>query len=324
MLKQCLTAALLMFALASSAMAQDNSTFRVTLLGTGTPNPNPDRFGPSTLVQAGNLNLLFDAGRGNTIRLWQLKVPLGSLDEVFLTHYHSDHVNGLADLWMTGWLPPVYAGRKQPFNITGPTGLQALTDGLVSAFENNAKVRIADEKLPPEANRFNVTEFDEQVGGVVYEKNGVRVTAFSNLHGDLIHPSVGYRIDYQGKSVVISGDTRKSKTVVEHSRGVDLLIHEVAAARPELLEALQRLQPIMNHHTTPQEAGEVFSEARPKMAAFTHFVLLANKDYPPMTPAETETATRETYDGPLAMGQDLMAFDLSGDKVRVIPWNSDR
>lgn len=317
MKKGALLALSLMVSWSSAVFAAD---MRVTLLGTGTPNPTLDRFGPSTLVQAGGLNLLFDAGRGNTVRLWQLKVPLGKIDQVFLTHFHSDHVNGLSDLWMTGWLPPVYAGRKTPLGITGPTGLKALTDGLTAAFANNTAVRIADERLPAEGARFAVTEFAE-TGGVVFDRDGVRVTAFANQHGEAIHPSVGYRIDFDGKSVVISGDTRKSDAVIEQSKGVDLLVHEVAAARPELLAENPHLQPIYDHHTSPSAAGDVFAAARPKMAVYTHYVLLANSKHPPMKPDDILKETRTTYDGPLTLGEDLMAFEIA-DAVKVIPWET--
>jgi ribonuclease Z len=316
-------ASLLVSCVLSTAWAQvGGDVFKVTLLGTGTPNPSPDRFGPSTLVQAGNLNLMFDAGRGNPVRLWQLKVPMGHIDQVFLTHYHSDHVNGLADLWMTGWLAPVYANRKGPLGITGPTGLKTLTDGLEAAFINNTKVRIADEKLSPEAIRFAVTEFAEGEA-VVFERDGVQVSAFRNDHGELIHPSVGYRVDYRGRSVVISGDTRKSDELIKHAKGVDLLVHEVAAARPELLKADPALQPIMDHHTSPREAGEVFSATKPKLAVFTHYVLLANAKFPPMSMDDIRNETRQTYDGPLALGDDLMAFEIT-DTVKVVPWSGPK
>jgi ribonuclease Z len=291
---------------------------KVTLLGTGTPNPSPDRFGPSTLVQANGQNLLFDAGRGNTIRLWQLKVPLGKVHDVFLTHFHSDHLNGLSDLWMTGWLGPVYANRKVPLSLYGPIGTKNLASGLEQAFINNTEVRIVDENLPSEAIKINAKEFDEGEG-VVYQKDGVRVTSFKNDHGAEIHPSVGYKIQYKGKSVVISGDTRKSDVVIKQATGVDLLIHEVAAARGGLVKKMPHIQPILDHHTTPIEAGEVFSAAKPKLAVYSHFVLLASKDFPRMTAKEVESMTRETYRGPLAMGEDLMSFEI-GETVKIVPW----
>ena len=100
--------------------------FRVTLLGTGVPTPRPDRFGPSTLIEAGNQKLLIDAGRGVTIRLYQLEVPIGRIDAVLLTHYHSDHTVGIPDLWLTGWLQAHFGTRTQPFRVIGPTGAKTL------------------------------------------------------------------------------------------------------------------------------------------------------------------------------------------------------
>src|SRR5215469_11900801 len=95
--------------------------FQVTLLGTSTPNPLADRFGPSTLVEAGNEKLVFDCGRGCTIRLWQLRVPLGTV-KLFITHLHSDHTVGIPDLWLTGFLPQPYGTRKEAFRVWGPKG----------------------------------------------------------------------------------------------------------------------------------------------------------------------------------------------------------
>src|SRR6266581_5277191 len=98
------------------------SDFRVTLLGTGTPIPSKDRFGPCTLVEAGDQKLLIDAGRGATIRLSQLNIPIGSIDALFLTHFHSDHTVGIPDLWLTGWLSSYFAARRRTFHVIGPTG----------------------------------------------------------------------------------------------------------------------------------------------------------------------------------------------------------
>jgi ribonuclease Z len=298
--------------------AKEPSRMTVVLLGTGTPNPSPDRFGPATLVQAGNLNLLFDTGRGVTVRLWQLGIPLGRIDQVFLTHFHSDHTNGLPDLWLTGWLSTAYAGRKTSLNISGPTGVKALTAGLEKAYADDIRMRLADEKLPPEAIGFNVKEFPEG-DGVVFERDGVTVTSFKNFHGEHIHPSVGYRVDYMGRSVLISGDTRFSDNTIKYGKGVDLLIHEVASGKPELLKENPNLLPILEHHTTPQEAGRIFTDTKPKLAVYSHLVFLANKKFPAMTVEDLRRATRETYDGPLQIGEDLMRFDIA-DKVSVVPW----
>lgn len=291
------------------------SDFRVTLLGSGTPVPEPARLGPATLVEAGGQKLLFDAGRGATVRLFQLRVPLRDVGPLFLTHFHSDHTVGIPDVWLSGWLGGPWARRTTPFRVTGPTGTKDLMANLERAYAADIKIRMADENYPAEGIRVIAEEFP--MGGVVYEKDGVRVTAFEVDHGDLIKPSYGYRIDYDGRAVVISGDTRFDKNVIKHGTGVDLLIHEVAAVRPELLKDAQ-VQRVMAHHTSPQEAGRVFQLARPKLAVYTHLVLLARPGVPAVTAEELVAQTRATYDGPLVVGEDLMAFDVGKAGVEII------
>jgi len=289
----------------------DRADFRVTLLGTGTPIPVSDRFGPSTLVEAGDQKLLIDAGRGASIRLHQLAVPIGRLDALFLTHYHSDHTVGIPDLWLTGWLQSYFGTRTAPLCVIGPEGAKILMTHLERAYALDVSIRIEDEKLPPRGAAISVEEFSAD--GVVYDRNGVRVIAFEVDHGDAIKPAYGYRIEYDGRAVVISGDTRFNQNVIKYGAGADLLIHEVAIAPPALL-AEPFIQRIMAHHTTATEAGRVFAQARPKLAAYTHLVFLASAQIPPATVDDLVAETRRTYDGPLVAGEDLMQFAI-GEEV---------
>jgi ribonuclease Z len=258
-------------ALSMEPAAQAQTGFRVTLLGTASPQPRSDRFGPSTLVQAGDQTVLIDAGRGVPIRLRQLGVQLGKVDVLFLTHFHSDHTSGIPDLWLTGWLATPYAQRNAPFHVIGPVGAKNLMAGLEQAYALDIKIRLEDEKLPPDGIKTRVDEFERD--GIVYEKNGVKVIAFEVEHGPAIKPAYGYRIEYAGRAVTISGDTKYDENVVKYGTGVDLLIHEVASARPELIEKSIAVQRILAHHTTPAQAGRVFAQAKPKLAAYTHIVL---------------------------------------------------
>ncbi len=294
---------------ASSAVADDE--FRVTLLGTGDPIPRTDRFGPSTLVEAGGQRLLFDVGRGATQRLVQLGIPLRDVDAVFLTHFHSDHVSGLPDLWMTGWLPPPFGRRSEPFEVWGPSGTRSLLDHLGQAFEANSKIRIPDELLPPAGIELLAHEFDQD--GVVYEQAGVRVTAFAVNHGELIKPAYGYRVDYDGRAVVISGDTRFDKNLIAAANGADLIIHEVALASDELLASSEQFRRIVAHHTTPEEAGIVFTQVAPKLAVYTHLVMLSGPGIPQAPLTSLLSRTRSTYDGPLVIGEDLMSFIIDDE-----------
>lgn len=299
--------------LVSTAESPAQSGFKVTLLGTASPSPRPNRFGPSTLVEAGDQKLLFDAGRGVPIRMWQIKLPMGKLNALFLTHFHSDHVSGIPDLWLTGWLGPEFGRRAAPFRVIGPVGTKALMENIEKAFSADVKIRLEDEKLPPAGIAVAAEEFDHD--GVVYEQNGVKVTAFEVDHGAAIKPAYGYRIDYNGHSVVLSGDTRYNENVVKYGTGSDLLIHEVGSARKELMVNLFA-QRIIAHHTTPTEAGQVFSRAKPKLAVFTHIVLLSGATIPEPTLDDVVAETRQTYDGPLEVGDDLMSFEI-GDTVTV-------
>ena len=310
--------ALLLCTVGNAARAQTGaeSDFTVTLLGTGMPVPQPDRSGPATLVEAGGRKLLFDAGRGVTVRLFQLGVPLREVGPLFLTHFHSDHTVGIPDIWLSGWLGGPWARRSTPFRVIGPTGTQDLMANLERAYAADIRIRLADEKYPPEGIRVIAEEF--AAGGVVYDEGGVRVTAFEVDHGDLIKPAYGYRVDYAGRSVVISGDTRFNQNVIRYGTGADLLVHEVAAVRPELLKDRQ-VQRVMAHHTSPQEAGRVFQLAHPRLAVYTHLVLLARPRVSPVTTDELIAQTRETYDGPLVVGEDLMTFKVGRTGVEVVP-----
>jgi len=137
----------------------------VTLLGTGSPIPAPDRFGNSTLIEAAGLRLVFDIGRGAPIRLWQKQIPLGTINAHFLTHLHSDHVNGLPDLWLSGWIQTPFGSRKTPFVIFGPAGTEALMAHLWDAYAEDRRIRLADEMNPIEGIEYEAHDVDP---GAVY------------------------------------------------------------------------------------------------------------------------------------------------------------
>ncbi len=289
------------------------SDFKVTLLGTGTPIPVPGRFGPSTLIQAGGKTLLFDAGRGATIRLYQLGVPIGAVETVFVTHFHSDHTVGIPDVWLTGWLESHFGTRKKPLRVVGPRGAQVLMRSLEQAYAADIAIRVADEQLPETGIAVDVEEFD--LDGVVYNEDGVCVIAFEVDHGDVIKPAYGYRIEYGGRAVVISGDTRPNENVVRYGKDADLLLHEVAIVRPALASE-PYIQRILAHHTTAREAGVIFARTKPKLAAFTHLVFLASDTVPAASIDDLVAQTREAFDGSLIVGEDLMSFVI-GDGVEV-------
>ncbi|MEJ8846235.1 MBL fold metallo-hydrolase [Variovorax rhizosphaerae] len=297
-------------AFACAAVTAHSAPLNVTLLGTGSPVPSNVRFSQSILVEAGKEKLVFDLGRGVTIRLAQLNIPFKDVTASFITHFHSDHLVGLPDLWLTGWLPTPFASRSTPMVIYGPKGTEAMTKNLTAAFAEDIRTRIADEKLPPAGIAFDAHDI---AAGVVYERNGVKVTAFPTHHGDLIEHNFGYKIEYEGKKVVISSDTTYDERIAAQAKGADLLIHEVADIDPELLKAYPRFKEIAAHHTTPEEAGRIFSLARPKVAAFTHIIVLKANAPLDIPPTEVLARTRTTYDGPLVLGEDLTRFEIDAE-----------
>ena len=301
--------------LVMSSVAAQSPQLRVTLLGTGTPLPRADRLGPSTLVEAGREKLLFDCGRGCAIRLFERRIPLRDV-RLFLTHLHSDHVTGVPDLWLTGWLPApaLHAGgsadNRSPLWVRGPVGTNQLMAGLRQAFGVDITMRTAQERLPPLA--ADVAEIEP---GIVFENAGVRVTAFAVDHGEFLKPAFGYRVDYQGRSVVISGDTRYSENLIAHASGADVIVHEVAMATPAIANT-PAAKEILSVHTSPREAGRIFAATKPRLAVYTHFGVAGGIGAAAPTMADFIDATRETYSGALEAGEDLMTITI-GDTIAV-------
>jgi len=296
--------------LASTAVASAEP-IKVTLLGTGVPTPRPSSFSASTLVEAGSEKLLFDLGRGSTMQLYKLKIPLGAITANFITHMHSDHLVGLPDMWLTGWLATPWASRKGPMKLYGPNGTVAMTENLTKAFAEDIRIRIDDEHLDPAAIAFAATDIEP---GRVYDSNGVKVTAIEVNHGDKIKPSFGYVIEYDGHKVVLSGDTKYDERIARAAEGADLLIHEVAVIEPELLVRNPVYKDIGAHHTSPEEAGRIFASARPKLAVYSHIVFGTVKPAPDIPEEPLILRTRTEYKGPLLVGRDMMSFRI-GDTV---------
>jgi ribonuclease Z len=283
-----------------------SDSLKVVLLGTGGGPPvNLQQYGASTLVEAAGRRFLFDCGRGATLRLVQGGVPVGSITRVFLTHLHSDHVLQLPDLLLAGWA----AGRRAvPLAVWGPAGTRAMMDHLQQAFAFDIHMRRdVDEHLP--AAGITVVSHEVTADGVVFSEDGVTVTAFLVDHGP-VQPAFGYRVEYRGRSVVLSGDTRVSENLVRHAQGADVLVHEVidpeaVRNRPGLSTAIA--DAIIAHHTTPQQAGEVFRRVAPRLAVYSHA---------PNT-ERVLAQTRAVYTGPLQGAEDLLTI-LIGAQIEVV------
>ena len=282
--------------------ATDN--LRIILLGSGVgPRVDLKQFGPSILIEAGKQRLLFDCGRGATLRMAQLGVPHGSISRLFLTHLHSDHVIQIPDLLLTGW---VGGGRKIPLEVWGPKGTIDMMDHIQKAFDFDIHMRRdIDEKAVADGIKVFSHDINE---GIVFDKEGIKVTAFLVDHSP-VEPAFGYRIDYRGHSVVLSGDTRVSENLVRFSQGVDVLVHEVLDAQTVngwFPNNPQIVQSILSKHTTPEQAGEIFTRVKPRLAVYSH---APNAEH-------VITQTRKTYSGPLQGAEDLLTIDI-GEKIAI-------
>ena len=189
-----------------------------------------------------------------------------------------------------------------------------MTRGLATPFAWDLDRRSRGEGIPVAGASFDAHDVQP---GVVFERNGVRVTAFTVDHGGLLQPAYGYRVDYRGRSVVVSGDTRPIESLITASAGVDVLVHEVIAAPAALLEKSATARRIVGFHTLPEDAGRIFARVRPRLAVYSHVVLLTTDPaFPQPSATELVPRTRSTYDGPLEVGEDLMAIDI-GREIRV-------
>jgi len=261
---------------------------RVTLLGTGTPNLKDDQWGPSTLVQTGGTSLLFDCGRGTLLRIKQAGVNPEQISKVFLTHLHSDHIVGLPDLWLTGW----GMGRDAPLRLWGPKGTASVASHLMEAFSADVRGRQGPpQSLPGHLAEIEATEVQE---GVVYAENGAKVTCFSVDHGSF-KPAFGFRVDCDGCSVVLSGDTRYSENLVKYSRGADVLVHDAWMA----VEGSVALELV----ASPEEAAKAFNHTKPRLAVVSHY----------NTEEGLAERIRAAYHGELVLGKDLMRIEVGSD-----------
>jgi ribonuclease Z len=292
--------------------------------GTGSPLPDRERAGPCTAVVAGGRLFIFDAGEGATETMALMGLPVAHVEAVFLTHFHSDHIDGLGGMAVQRWAT---AASTAPLSLYGGEGVERLANGLREAYALDSTYRIAHHGatvVPPGGEGYTAHPFaiaDGQESAVVYEEGGVRITAFVVDHGP-VRPAFGYRVDYKNRSLVISGDASPSPSLVRAAQNADLLIHE--ALSPELVGIMegglrerglagvaQIFHDIPDYHTAPAAAAEMATEANVGALALTHLI-------PPLPVSIMEGPflgdARKRYDGPLWIMRDgdLIILPASG------------
>jgi ribonuclease Z len=300
--------------MAADPLAGFPDGLHVLLCGAGGPLPDPVRSGPCVAVVAGRTVVLVDAGTGAARNLGRMQLPPGIVEAVFLTHFHSDHIDGLGELATLAWAG---SARQTPLPVFGPTGVDEVVAGFVGAYRQDVGYRIAhhgEETVPPSGAGLNARSFPEPAPGeapVVFEKDGLRMTTFVVDH-EPVRPAVGYRFEYGGRSVLVSGDTSKSANLEAQAKGVDLLVHEALAAHlvarmNAAAKAAGRANmakitsDIPDYHATPVEAAEIAAAAGAKHLLFYHVV-------PPLPLPGLDKAWLEgvadAYDGGVTLGRD--------------------
>lgn len=276
-------------------------TITITLLGTGSPMPSPDRAGPATLVSAGTEHYLVDAGRGVLMRLAAAGLGAGQLTAVLLTHLHSDHITDLNDVITTRW---VMTFEPTPLVIVGPVGTRAVVDHLLGSLAPDIAYRIAhhdDLDYDPPVEVIEVSDGEVDLHGAT------RISCAPTDHRP-VEPSVGFRFDHEGAAVVAAGDTVPCAGLDRLTLGADALVHTVI--RKDIIGTLpfQRIKDTLDYHSSPEEAAQTARRARVGTLVLTHYV-------PPIPPGgedQWRSLAAAHFDGVIELGPDLHRVVVDG------------
>ena len=280
---------------------QAHDSIRVVMLGTGSPVPDPQAFGPATAIILGTRVFLVDAGAGVTRQLAAAGFPrIKEVEATFLTHLHSDHTLGYPDLVFTTWI----MGRRSPLVVFGPSGLKRMTARLLDAWREDIDLRI--NGLERETRQWLAVDPREIDGGLIFDEGGIRVTAVPVRHAEWKH-AFGYRFDSPGRSITISGDAAPSESLVAAAKGTDVLIHEVyieSRLKPENRPGGERWPDYMRAaHTSNVEVGRMAARIQPSLLVLHHVLRLGGTD------AELLDGIRAGgYTGKVVIAKDLDVF----------------
>lgn len=299
-------------------LASLDDGLHVGLCGTGSPMPNPQRAGPCNVVVAGSQVFVVDMGETGNRNLNLMGVSAGDVDALLLTHFHSDHIDGIGPLLLYHW---TRSASTAPLPIYGPEGVEQVVAGFNAAYALDHTYRIAHhgETVVPSSGggaeaRPVAIKGDS---AIILQGGGLTVRAFKVDH-DPIKPAVGYRFDYKGRAVCISGDAAKSAKLIATCKGADLIVHD--ALQPRMLEDIEAafaaqgnantakiFHDIQDYHATPEQAAESAQEAGARMLVLSHLVPPVPMDY--LYPAFLGGAP-ERFDGSIVVGEDGMLFSL--------------
>lgn len=274
---------------------------RIVLLGTGTPNADPDRFGPSLAIVVNGTPYLVDCGAGvvrraaAAYRAGVAALNVANLTHLFVTHLHSDHTVGYPDLIFSPWV----LGREEPLMVYGPVGIAAMTDHLLQAYQEDIRIRI--EGLEPANAVGYKVDVHEIKPGIIYTDENVTVRAFRVKHGSWVH-AFGFRFETPDRTIVISGDTAPCPSLMENAKGCDVLIHEVYSqagfeARPP---AWRRYH--SSFHTSSVELAQIAGQIKPGLLILYHQLFWGT------TEKQLLREIRRVYKGAVVSGRDLEIY----------------
>jgi ribonuclease BN (tRNA processing enzyme) len=283
---------------------------RIVLLGTGTPSPDPERSGPATAIVVNGTPYLIDFGPGVVRRIAAASqqgvegLTVVNVRVAFLTHLHSDHTAGYADLILTPWS----VGRSQPLEVYGPKGLKHMTDHILEAYREDIALRRADNRVlgvPEQAEGYKV-HAREITPGIVYKDRNVTVKAFLVNHGD-VSKAFGYRIETPDRTIVISGDAAPSQSLIDSCNGCDLLIHEAYSMMTYNAVSPSYQEYRRKHHTSSREVAEIAKKTRPGLLILYHRANPGGVGRPNPEQVLLEEV-RQLYEGKVVIGHDLDVF----------------
>ncbi len=271
----------------------------VTLLGTGSPMVDPNRAGPSTLVRTGDQTFLVDCGRGALMRAAAAGVGAANITALLLTHLHSDHITDLSDVITTRW---VTTFTRSPLRVIGPPGTAAVVDATLDALAPDISYRIAhhaDITEPPTVEVEEVTE------GVVWALDGVHISVAPTDHRP-VEPTIGFRVEFEGASVVLAGDTVPCASLDALCAGAGALVHTVI--RKDLVEQMpvQRIRDILDYHSSVEEAAATAERAGVGILILTHYV-------PGIAPGQEDdwrALAASAFSRQIELGDDLLRVEV--------------
>jgi ribonuclease Z len=271
----------------------------ITLTGTGSPMVDPNRAGPSTLVAAGGQNFLVDCGRGVLMRAAAAGVGAANLNALLLTHLHSDHITDLSDVITTRWVTTFV---PTPLPIIGPPGTKAVVEATLAALAPDISYRIAHHADITEPPSLQVHEYS---AGQVWDAGGVRITVAPTDHRP-VEPTIAFRVECDGASVVLAGDTVPCKSLDDLARGANALVHTVI--RKDLVEQMpaQRIRDILDYHSSVEQAAATAARAGVGTLVLTHYV-------PPLVPGQEDqwrALAAAGFDGRVELGDDLLRVSV--------------